>query len=61
MEIGAFDFITKPSGSISLDLYKIKEQLVERVVAAGLSTSGNVLFPRQFGPNLLCVLSLSLN
>lgn len=37
LEIGAFDFITKPSGSISLDLYKIKEQLVERVVAAGLS------------------------
>ncbi|MBJ7895458.1 protein-glutamate methylesterase/protein-glutamine glutaminase [Bacillus atrophaeus] len=38
LEMGAFDFITKPSGSISLDLYKIKEQLVERVIAAGLST-----------------------
>jgi chemotaxis response regulator CheB len=35
--MGAFDFITKPSGAISLDLYKIKEQLIERVIAAGLS------------------------
>ncbi|MBR7879931.1 MULTISPECIES: protein-glutamate methylesterase/protein-glutamine glutaminase [Bacillus amyloliquefaciens group] len=37
LEMGAFDFITKPSGAISLDLYKIKEQLIERVIAAGLS------------------------
>ncbi len=37
LEMGAFDFITKPSGAISLDLYKIKERLIERVIAAGLS------------------------
>ncbi|MEC1668179.1 protein-glutamate O-methylesterase CheB [Bacillus mojavensis] len=45
LEIGAFDFITKPSGSISLDLYKIKEQLVERVIAAGRSTQQKAAAP----------------
>lgn len=34
MEIGAFDFIAKPSGAISLDLHKIKQELIEKVVAA---------------------------
>ncbi|WP_353855740.1 chemotaxis response regulator protein-glutamate methylesterase [Bacillus sp. Bos-x628] len=36
LEIGAFDFVTKPSGSISLDLHKVRGQIVERVLAAGL-------------------------
>ncbi|TQR20939.1 protein-glutamate methylesterase/protein-glutamine glutaminase [Psychrobacillus vulpis] len=31
MESGAVDFIAKPSGTISLDLHKIKEELVEKV------------------------------
>lgn len=31
MEYGAVDFIAKPSGTISLDLHKIKEELVEKV------------------------------
>lgn len=31
---GAADFVAKPSGTISLDLDKIKNQLVEKVVAA---------------------------
>ncbi|MFD2443542.1 chemotaxis response regulator protein-glutamate methylesterase [Bacillus sp. CGMCC 1.16607] len=31
---GAFDFIAKPSGAISLDLYKIKEELIEKVISA---------------------------
>lgn len=34
MEWGAFDFIQKPSGNLSLDLYKIKEDLIEKVVRA---------------------------
>ncbi|MDM5297952.1 chemotaxis response regulator protein-glutamate methylesterase [Bacillus pumilus] len=37
LELGAFDFVTKPSGSISLDLHKVRGQIVERVLAAGLS------------------------
>ena len=31
MEYGAVDFIAKPSGAISLDLHKIKSELVEKV------------------------------
>ncbi|NMH71165.1 chemotaxis response regulator protein-glutamate methylesterase [Bacillus sp. RO3] len=34
MELGAVDFITKPSGTISLDLHKVQDELVEKVVAA---------------------------
>ena len=34
MELGAVDFIAKPSGTISLDLHKIQDEMVEKVVAA---------------------------
>ncbi|MFC3882553.1 chemotaxis response regulator protein-glutamate methylesterase [Bacillus songklensis] len=34
MQYGAVDFIAKPSGAISLDLHKVKEQLVKKVVLA---------------------------
>ncbi|MBN8191443.1 chemotaxis response regulator protein-glutamate methylesterase [Bacillus sp. NTK074B] len=34
MELGAVDFIAKPSGTISLDLHKIQEELVGKVVSA---------------------------
>ncbi|WP_108669884.1 protein-glutamate methylesterase/protein-glutamine glutaminase [Peribacillus acanthi] len=34
MQYGAFDFITKPSGAISLDLHKIKEELIQKVLQA---------------------------
>ncbi|MFJ7976420.1 chemotaxis response regulator protein-glutamate methylesterase [Peribacillus sp. NPDC096379] len=34
MEMGAIDFIAKPSGAISLDLYKIKTDLINKIVAA---------------------------
>ncbi|HWO97874.1 MAG TPA: chemotaxis response regulator protein-glutamate methylesterase [Bacillus sp. (in: firmicutes)] len=34
MQYGAVDFIAKPSGAISLDLHKIKEQLIEKIVLA---------------------------
>ncbi|KIL47737.1 chemotaxis protein CheY [Jeotgalibacillus campisalis] len=34
MDYGAVDFISKPSGTISLDLYKVKKELVEKVYAA---------------------------
>ena len=31
---GAFDFIAKPSGAISLDLHKIKDELIRKVILA---------------------------
>ncbi|WP_071459462.1 protein-glutamate methylesterase/protein-glutamine glutaminase [Bacillus massilinigeriensis] len=34
MQYGAYDFIAKPSGSISLDLHKVKQELVEKVLYA---------------------------
>ncbi|MFD9624299.1 protein-glutamate methylesterase/protein-glutamine glutaminase [Peribacillus muralis] len=34
MSSGAFDFVAKPSGAISLDLHKIKKELYEKVIAA---------------------------
>ncbi|WP_312097912.1 chemotaxis response regulator protein-glutamate methylesterase [Niallia sp.] len=56
MEAGAIDFITKPSGSISLDLYKVKQELVEKVILAStvkpktlinLSSEGKKTTPSQ--------------
>lgn len=34
LQSGAFDFLPKPSGSISLDIDKVKDQLVEKIRAA---------------------------
>ena len=34
LELGAVDFITKPSGSISLDIDRVRDQLLERVRTA---------------------------
>jgi len=37
LELGAVDFVTKPSGSISLDIEKVRQQLVEKItMAAGV-------------------------
>ncbi|WP_409253720.1 protein-glutamate methylesterase/protein-glutamine glutaminase [Bacillus sp. SCS-153A] len=35
MNYGAIDFIAKPSGAISLDLHKVKEELIAKVLNAG--------------------------
>lgn len=34
IQLGAIDFIAKPSGAISLDLHKIKDELFEKVISA---------------------------
>lgn len=34
LEWGAVDFVAKPSGSLSLDLYKVKQELHSKVIAA---------------------------
>ncbi|KAA0564196.1 protein-glutamate methylesterase/protein-glutamine glutaminase [Rossellomorea aquimaris] len=34
MELGAVDFIAKPSGTISLDLHKVQDEMVEKVISA---------------------------
>jgi two-component system, chemotaxis family, protein-glutamate methylesterase/glutaminase len=35
MNNGAIDFVAKPSGAISLDLHKVKEELISKVLNAG--------------------------
>ncbi|MBP3039483.1 chemotaxis response regulator protein-glutamate methylesterase [Bacillaceae bacterium Marseille-Q3522] len=34
MEAGAIDFVAKPSGTISLDLHKVKDELINKVLSA---------------------------
>ncbi|MBP1931514.1 protein-glutamate methylesterase/protein-glutamine glutaminase [Ammoniphilus resinae] len=34
LELGAVDFIPKPSGPISLDIHKVQEQIIGKVIAA---------------------------
>lgn len=34
MQYGAVDFVAKPSGTISLDLYKVKDELIRKVLHA---------------------------
>lgn len=45
MQIGAIDFIAKPSGAISLDLYKVKEELIEKVISASKVKLSKLLPP----------------
>ncbi|MDQ0230514.1 protein-glutamate methylesterase/protein-glutamine glutaminase [Metabacillus malikii] len=53
LQYGAFDFISKPSGAISLDLYKIKEQLISIVKTAVKANLKNIhvkntkIYPQQ--------------
>jgi two-component system chemotaxis response regulator CheB len=35
LEMGAFDYVAKPGGTISLDLKQVAEEIVEKVMAAG--------------------------
>jgi len=49
LQYGAIDFISKPSGSISLDLYKVKEELKNKVIlakTANLKKVNNQLLPK---------------
>lgn len=44
MQYGAIEFIAKPSGSISLDLHKIKEELISKVI---LASRANIISMKQ--------------
>ncbi len=46
LELGAIDFVGKPSGSISLDLYKVKQSIIEKLItAAGTKVHKQKLLP----------------
>jgi len=40
MQYGAVDFVAKPSGPISLDLYKVKDELIRKVLHASEANIG---------------------
>ncbi len=52
LEIGAVDFIQKPSGSISLDLHKVRELLHEKVTSAAMTKVKHLLPPPKPSPSL---------
>ena len=45
MEYGAIDFVAKPSGTISLDLHKIQDELISKVVQASQVSSSKLKKP----------------
>lgn len=47
LELGAVDFVRKPSGAISLDLDSVKEQLLEALRAASCTNRDTLLAPRE--------------
>lgn len=49
LDLGAFDFIMKPSGSISLDIEKIKEELVRKI--RSVEKANNKFFVRMTKAN----------
>jgi len=59
LELGAFDFVTKPSGSISLDLHTVGARIVSLVKQAAISkakvkrTSGGGMTARPFANKFL--------
>ncbi|MRX70613.1 chemotaxis-specific protein-glutamate methyltransferase CheB [Bacillus lacus] len=55
LEQGAFDFIAKPSGSISLDLYKVKDELTDKILAASRLTNQVIIqqAPEKFSMSVM--------
>lgn len=43
LQCGALDFITKPSGSISADLFKVREELISKIKLAARTRVANLL------------------
>ncbi|MGX1264625.1 two-component system chemotaxis response regulator CheB [Rossellomorea marisflavi] len=43
MSIGAVDFLAKPSGTISLDLYKVQSDIVKKVIEASKVNMGKLV------------------
>ncbi|WP_442600927.1 protein-glutamate methylesterase/protein-glutamine glutaminase [Paenibacillus sp. KN14-4R] len=52
LEYGAVDFICKPSGSISLDLYKVKSQLHDKLQIAIKMKFNRAPFVKNDGPRI---------
>ncbi|GAB6005065.1 chemotaxis response regulator protein-glutamate methylesterase [Geobacillus sp. G4] len=51
MQYGAVDFVAKPSGPISLDLYKVKDELIGKVLHASEANVAALTAPRRQRPS----------
>ncbi|MFC7320465.1 protein-glutamate methylesterase/protein-glutamine glutaminase [Halobacillus campisalis] len=51
MELGAVDFVLKPSGSISLDIHKVEHSIVRKVIAVSKAKKSSPVTPAY--PHLL--------
>lgn len=47
IQAGAVDFVAKPSGSISIDLHKIKTELIEKVLSASKANLRKIMHNHQ--------------
>ncbi len=55
LELGAFDFIAKPSGAISLDINKVRDELLEKIKLAFVQSQGKNtrILERKLNPSKL--------
>jgi two-component system chemotaxis response regulator CheB len=53
LELGAVDFIAKPSGEVSLDLHKLKEEIIFKVKLAARIDLNKFLFTLKRPPSVL--------
>jgi two-component system chemotaxis response regulator CheB len=48
LELGALDFIPKPSGEVSLDLYNFKEEIISKIKALSVTNIKNSFVSKNF-------------
>ncbi|WP_134700393.1 chemotaxis response regulator protein-glutamate methylesterase [Ammoniphilus sp. YIM 78166] len=53
LELGAVDFIRKPSGSISLDIHKVQDQIISKVKAASMAKVNRQPLPLRSNEQIL--------
>ncbi|MDQ0214282.1 two-component system chemotaxis response regulator CheB [Oikeobacillus pervagus] len=61
MENGAIDFIAKPSGNISLDLHKVKDELIQKVLSASHVQVSKLKQPSSYENDLVIDGKLTMN
>lgn len=52
IQYGAIDFVAKPSGAISLDLHKVQEEIVHKIILASKANLKGITHPKSLEPTL---------
>ena len=55
LQVGAFDFVSKPSGAISLDINKVQEELISKIRAAASSNLSVTRGAASYNKTVECV------